>query len=168
MRRSLTSRLLSNRAARPDGAVRTLWVRVGMIALVVAPLAAQRAPATGVRTLANVRELHDLMISPASDAVFEASSNQPLDAKGWTAARNQAFVLAESGNLLMVGTRVRDNGNWMKMSRAMVDAAALAATAAEKKDAMALEAATDTITVSCMECHRPYRDQGRQMGAPPK
>jgi len=81
---------------------------------------------------------------------------------------NQALVLAESGNLLMVGTRVRDNGNWMKMSRAMVDAAALAATAAEKKDAMALEAATDAITVSCMECHRPYRDQGRQMGAPPK
>jgi len=132
------------------------------------PLLAQRAPATGVRTLANVRELHDLMISPASDAVFAASSNETLDAKGWTAARNQALVLAESGNLLMVGTRVRDNGNWMKMSRAMVDAAALAAAAAEKKDAKALEAATDSITTACMECHRPYRDQGRQMGTPPK
>jgi hypothetical protein len=132
------------------------------------PLLAQRAPATGVRTLANVRELHDLMISPASDAVFAASSNEAIDAKGWTTARNQAIVLAEAGNLLMVGTRVRDNGNWMKMSRAMVDAAALAAAAAEKKDAKALEAATDAITVSCMECHRPYRDQGRQMGAPPK
>ena len=150
MRRSLTFSLLAVAVA------------------VSSPLLAQRAPATGVRTLANVRELHDLMISPASDAVFEASSNQPLDGKGWTAVRNQALVLAESGNLLMVGTRVRDNGNWMKMSRAMVDAAALAATAAEKKDAMALVAATDTITVSCMECHRPYRDQGRQMGAPPK
>jgi len=150
MRRSLTFSLLS------------------IVVAMSIPLPAQRAAATGVRTLANVRELHDLMISPASDAVFEASSNQPLDAKGWTTARNQALVLAESGNLLMVGTRVRDNGNWMKMSRAMVDAAALAASAAEKKDAMALEAATDAITVSCMECHRPYRDQGRQMGAPPK
>jgi hypothetical protein len=148
MRRSLTSSLLS------------------IVVAVSVPLFAQRAPATGVRTLANVRELHDLMISPASDAVFDASSNQPLDAKGWTAARNQALVLAESGNLLMVGARVRDNGNWMKMSRAMVDAAALAAAAAEKKDAMALETAADAITVSCMECHRPYRDQGRQMGAP--
>jgi len=108
------------------------------------------------------------MISPASDAVFDASSHQPLDAKGWTTARNQSLVLAESANLLMVGTRVRDNGNWMKMSRALVDAAALAATAAEKKDAMALEGAADSITVACMECHRPYRDQGRQMGAPPK
>ena len=141
---------------------------VSLVVAVSVPLLAQRTPATGVRTLANVRELHDLMISPASDAVFEASSNQPLDAKGWTTARNQALMLAESGNLLMVGTRVRDSGNWIKMSRAMVDAAALAASAAEKKDAMALEAATDAITVSCMECHRPYRDQGRQMGAPAK
>ena len=148
---------------------RSLTCSLLVIAVAVSvPLLAQRAPATGVRTVANVRELHDVMISPASDAVFAASSNEALDAKGWLTARNQAIVLAESGNLLMMGTRVRDNGNWMKMSRAMVDAAALAAAAAEKKDATALERATDAITVSCMECHRPYRDQGRQMGAPPK
>jgi hypothetical protein len=148
---------------------RSLTCSLLVIAVAVSvPSLAQRAPATGVRTVANVRELHDVMISPASDAVFAASSNEALDAKGWTTARNQAIVLAESGNLLMVGTRVRDNGNWMKMSRAMVDAAALAAAAAEQKDARALEAATDAITTACMECHRPYRDQGRQMGAPPK
>ena len=148
---------------------RSLTFSLLLIAVAVSvPLLAQRAPAIGVRTLANVRELHDLMISPASDAVFAASSNEAIDAKGWTTARNQALLLAESGNLLMVGARVRDNGNWMKMSRAMVDAAALAVAAAEKKDAKALEAATDSITTACMDCHRPYRDQGRQMGAPPK
>jgi cytochrome c553 len=133
-----------------------------------ASIAAQRAPATGVRTLATVLQLHELLISPASDAVFNAASDPPTDAKGWTAARNQALVLAEASNLLMVGSRVRDNDNWMKMSRALVDAAALAASAADKKDAKALETATDSITVACMECHRPYRDQGRQMGAPPR
>jgi hypothetical protein len=135
---------------------------------VSAPLMAQRAPATGVRTLANVLQLHELLITPASDAVFNASTDPPNDANGWTAVRNQALLLAEAGNLLMVGNRVRDNCNGRKRSRAMVDAAALAATAAEKKDAKALEAAADPITVACMECHRPYRDQGRQMGAPPR
>src|SRR5882672_4078740 len=125
-----------------------------------------RPQAGGVRALANVRELHDIMISPASDAVFDATARQPLDEKGWTTARNQALVLAESGNLLMVGSRVRDNANWMRMARALLDAAAQAFTAAQKKDAKALEVATDAITVACMECHRPYRDQGRQMGAP--
>jgi hypothetical protein len=155
MRRSLTSR-----------AARTLWVRVTAIAVLTIPLAAQRAPVTGVRTLANVLQLHELLISPASYAVFNAGSDPPTDAKGWMAAQNQALVLAESANLLMVGSRVRDTGNWIKMSRALVDAAALAAAAAEKKDATALETATDSITVACMECHRPYRDQGRQMGSP--
>jgi len=137
-----------------------------LVLMLGASIAAQRAPATGVRTLASVLQLHELLISPASDAVFNAASEPPTDAKGWTAARNQALVLAEASNLLMVGSRVRDNGNWMKMSRALVDAAALAASAADKKDAKALEAATDSITMACMECHRPYRDQGRQMGAP--
>ncbi len=151
MRRSSTSSLVAGIA----------------IAMALASAAlAQRAPVTGVRALANVRELHDIMISPASDAVFDATSQQSLDEKGWTAARNQALVLAESANLLMLGTRVRDNGNWMKMSRALVDAAAQAAAAAQKNVAKALEVATDAITVACMECHRPYRDQGRQMGAP--
>jgi len=137
-----------------------------VMVMCAATLLAQRAPAAGVRAVADAKQLHDILISPASDAVFDASSNPPKDEKGWTAARNQALLLAEAGNLLMVGNRVRDNGNWMKMSRALVDAAALAATAAEKKDAQALEAAADPITVACMECHRPYRDQGRQMGAP--
>jgi hypothetical protein len=146
---------------------RNLTFSLLLIAVAVSvPLIAQRAPATGVRSLANVLQLHELLITPASDAVFNASTNPPNDANGWTAVRNQALLLAEAGNLLMVGNRIRDNGNWMKMSRAMVDAAALAATAAEKKDPKALEAAADPITVSCMECHRPYRDQGRQMGAP--
>jgi cytochrome c553 len=133
-----------------------------------ASIAAQRAPATGVRTLASVLQLHELLISPASDAVFNASTDPPADDKSWTAARDQALILAEASNLLMVGSRVRDNNNWMKMSRALVDAAALAANAAEKKDAKALEAATDAITSACMDCHRPYRDGGRQMGAPPR
>ena len=146
--------------------MRRSWTFSAVILMFGATLFAQRMPTPGPRALANVRQLHDLLITPASDAVFNVSTNPPTDANGWTAARNQALLLAEAGNLLMVGNRVRDYGNWIKMSRALVDAAALAATAAEKRDAKALEAAADPITVACMECHRPYRDQRRQMGAP--
>src|SRR2546427_2201912 len=115
-----------------------------VMVMCAATLLAQRAPAAGVRAVADAKQLHDILISPASDAVFDASAaNPPGDDKAWSAARNQALLLAEGGNLLMVGSRVRDNGNWMKMSRALVDAAALAAAAAEKKDAKALETAAD-------------------------
>ncbi len=145
---------------------KTLWVRVGILALITVPLAAQRASTIGVRPVATVKQLHDALITPASDAVFRAAGESPENAKAWDAARNQALVLAEAGNLLMLGSRARDNAGWMKMSRALVDAAAIAAAAAEKKDAKALGGAGDSITVACMACHQPYRDRGRQMGAP--
>ena len=121
-------------------------------------------PRTGVRPVATVKQLHDVMITPASDAVFHASGEPPRDDDGWTTARTQALVLAESGNLLMLGSRARDNAAWMSMSRALVDAAATAVSAAERKDADALAAAGDPIVAACEACHRPYRDRGRQMG----
>jgi len=140
-----------------------------MVALVLCvPLAsawAQQAPVT-VRPVATVRQVHDLLISPASDAVFRAGGDTPTTDGAWLDARNQAMLLAESGNLLMLGSRARDTAAWMRMSRALVDAAASAATAAERKDANALAAAGDAITVTCESCHRPYRDNGRQMGSP--
>src|SRR6185503_8549719 len=95
------------------------------------------------------------LITPASDAVFRASGETSPNAKGWVEARNQALVLAEACNLLMLGSRARDNMGWMKMSRALVDAAATAASAAEKKDADALAGAGDIITAACEACHRP-------------
>lgn len=144
-------------------AARTLWVRVTLIALIIAPLSAQKTATTGVRAIATVKQLHEIMITPVSDAVFRATGDTPTNDKGWLEARNQALVLAEAGNLLMLGSRVHDNAGWMKMSRALVDAAATAATAAEKKDATALAGAGDSITAACEACHQPYRDRGRPM-----
>ena len=142
-------------------------VKTRMLVLIllvpVASASAQRST-SGVRPIATVRQLHEIMITPASDAVFRASGDTSPNEKGWVDARNQALVLAEAGNLLMLGSRARDNMGWMTMSRALVDAAATAASAAEKKDADALAGAGDIITAACEACHQPYRDRGRQMG----
>jgi hypothetical protein len=144
------------------GNVKTLML-VLVLLVPVASASAQRSTA-GVRPVASVKQLHEIMITPASDAVFRASGDTPTSEKGWVDARNQALVLAEGGNLLMLGSRARDNAAWMKMSRALVDAAATAASAAQKKDADALAGAGDVITAACEACHQPYRDRGRQMG----
>ena len=144
------------------GSVKTRML-VLMLLIPVASVSAQRS-AAGVRPVASVKQLHEIMITPASDAVFRATADTPASEKGWADTRNQAFVLAEGGNLLMLGSRARDNAAWMKMSRALVDAAATAASAAEKKDADALAGAADIITAACEACHQPYRDRGRQMG----
>jgi hypothetical protein len=145
---------------------RSSTFKVFLVALIATPVAAQRAPVSAPRPIATVKQLHDILITPASDVVFHASVETPTTSKAWLDAHDHALMLAEAGNLLMLGTRARDKDQWMKMSRALVDAAALAATATEKKDARALEAATDSVTVACEACHRPYRDQGRQMGVP--
>jgi hypothetical protein len=144
------------------GSVKTFML-VLVLLIPVASASAQRSTA-GVRPVASVKQLHEIIITPASDAVFGATADTPASEKGWADARNQALVLAEGGNLLMLGTRARDNAAWMKMSRALVDGAATAARAAEKKDADALAGAADVITAACEACHQPYRDRGRQMG----
>ena len=49
------------------------------------------------------------------------------------------FSLAESGNLLMMRGRARDQGEWMKDAKALVDVGAAAYKAAKAKDANALD-----------------------------
>lgn len=126
------------------------------------------AQAPGIRPIASVRQLHDAMITPASDAIFSAASEPPTTDAGWTAVRNHAVVLAESGNLLMVPGRAKDKGDWMKFSAAMAEAAARALRGAEARAPEALLKASDDVAAICEACHEPYRDGGRKMGPPPK
>ena len=109
-----------------------------------------------VRTIATTTEIMKTMTIPFSEAVFEAASNPPTDDKQWTKARDNALALAESANLLMIGDRVRDSGDWMKMSRAQVDAAEVAMKAAAAKNPEALSNAADALYETCDNCHKKY------------
>jgi hypothetical protein len=118
------------------------------------------------RPVATIRQLHDAMISPASDVIFDVGREAPKDDQAWALVRNSAVVLAESGNLLMLEGRARDKGEWMKLSRALGDAGAAALKAADARSTDALLAAGDEIVPVCEGCHKPYRDNGRTMGPP--
>lgn len=117
------------------------------------------------RSVATVRELHDAMTIPASDAVFNTGREAPRTEQQWAAVRNAAIQLTESGNLLMIGSRVKDTGAWMKLSRDLVDAGEVALRAAEAKNMDALSDAGDRILLVCETCHKTYRDKGRRMPA---
>jgi cytochrome c553 len=103
------------------------------------------------------------MIDPASDVVFKGVET-PADDTAWAAVRNNAVILTESGNLLMIAGRAKDTGDWMSHSLALVEEGAAALRAAEKKNPDALLAAGDKIVPVCMACHEKYRDGGRGMG----
>lgn len=132
--------------------------------------ACARQPA--FKPVASVKQLMQATIEPASEVVFEAvgtvvSSSgveeiAPKNDEEWAAVRNSALTLAESGNLLMIGDRARDRGDWMKMSQALVDVGAVALKAAEAKNPQALFEAGGEVYEVCQRCHRRYRkeDQG--------
>lgn len=138
-----------------------LWLLVISAFLSFASLAAQDT--TG-RPVATVRQLHDAMITPSSDAIFDVGRAAPNNDTAWTEIRNRAVILAESGNLLMLGGRAKDSGEWAKLSRALVDAGAAALKAAETKNMDALLEVGDQLVPICEGCHKPYRDAGHTMG----
>lgn len=65
-------------------------------------------------------------------------------------------ILAETGNLLLLPGRAKDNDQWMKNAEALVDAGSAAFKAANSKDANALTHIGDKIDETCETCHAKY------------
>ena len=134
-------------------------VFVGVLLLAVAVPAQESA----IMPVATVKQLCEGMITASSDALFNVGREAPAGDDDWRAVLNSALMLAESGNLLMLDGRARDDGEWMTMSRALVDAGVTAVRAVEVRDVDALLGAGDEIVVACETCHVPYRDRGLSM-----
>lgn len=116
-----------------------------------------------------VADVTDLMISvlePAAETYWEGVGEilveegvhqiRPQSDEDWAALRNAAFVIAESGNLLMMDGRVRDRGDWMTYSSLMVDAGRVALAAADRRDAAAVFDAGAEVYYACRDCHARY------------
>ncbi|MBA3270576.1 MAG: hypothetical protein H0T71_08675 [Acidobacteria bacterium] len=119
---------------------------------------------------ARVGTMSDLMVHliyPTSDAVFYISSRTPTTDAEWGELQAKTLMLAESANLLMMPGRARDQGQWMKDSRLMLDAGWAAFKAAKAKDAAALEALSDQLYESCVTCHKNYRPDYGKPKPPP-
>ena len=80
----------------------------------------------------------------------------PRNDAEWAEVRNATVMLMEAGNLLMMGERAVDDGRWMEMSRALVDAGKLAFDAAEAQDPDAIFALGADVYDACNNCHETY------------
>jgi len=65
-------------------------------------------------------------------------------------------VIAESGNLLMMGSRALDQTGWIGMSQAMVEVGRTAIEAAEARDEAAVFDAGAEVYYVCTACHAAY------------
>ena len=121
-----------------------------------APAAPSPRPVASMRAVATIKQLMHAIVIPASDGVFKAAGEPPTSDAAWTTIQLQALAVAEGGNLLMVGNRPAGRADWPRLARAMVDAAAETAAAAEKKNGDALSAAGDKLYETCEACHAKY------------
>lgn len=109
-----------------------------------------------LRAVADVTELMQAMTVPASNALFDVARNPPEDDGAWTKVRNQAIILAESGNLLMIGSRAKNDEVWMSTSRALVEAGEAAKKAAEAKNLDGINEAGNRMIDACEVCHKAH------------
>jgi hypothetical protein len=108
--------------------------------------------------VASVKQLMLDMIHPSSnDILLAIYRGGPKDEKEWAAVRRSALTLAESGNMLMIQGRARDDGDWMKDAKLLVDVGNSAYKAAQAKDSDALAGLAGAVDASCTTCHKQYR-----------
>jgi hypothetical protein len=129
--------------------------------------AAAPAPAAALPPVASVKQIMTGIVMPAAYVIFDSVStivdakgtqeNQPRTDEEWARVGANAAALIESANLLLVGTRPVDQGDWVKMSKAMADAGQIALKAAEAKKPEAILEAGEAINQTCDNCHQKYQ-----------
>jgi len=128
---------------------------IGLLFLCVMGAAVAQEPS--FQPVASMGELMIRIIYPTSDALFYIERDPPKTDAQWNVIRNNALTLAESGNLLLLPNRLRDQGDWVKETKVMIDLATEAYRAAQAKNIDGILAVNDKLVQSCVVCHAQYR-----------
>lgn len=123
-------------------------------------------PPPPYRPVADVKTLMAAVMEPSADVYWDAvgvivddqgeHNIAPKTAEEWDAVRNAAYVVAESGNLLMMPSRAKDGGEWMTAAQEMIEAAQKAIRAAEARDTTAVFDTGAELYDACTNCHAKY------------
>ena len=99
------------------------------------------------------------LIFPTSNELFYVSRNEPKTEGDWMKLEMNFLALAESANVLMQPPRARDQGQWMKDGKLLVDVAVKAYRLAKARDYEALTEPelNEEIYEACQACHVNYR-----------
>jgi hypothetical protein len=130
------------------------------------PAAAAAPEATPVAT---VKQIMIGITNPAAFVVYEAVGTKssakgieeiaPQNDEEWAKVGSAGAAVVESGNLMLTGNRAIDTGDWVKMTRAMMDQGQKAMKAAEAKDKDGIVAAGGDLNTTCDNCHARYSRQ---------
>jgi hypothetical protein len=119
--------------------------------------------------VASIKQIMNGIVMPDAYVIYNAVGTKtsaqgveeiaPKNDEEWAAVGNAAAAIVESGNLLLMGDRALDKGDWVKMTRAFMDQGKLALKAAEAKDKDGIVAAGGDLNTTCDNCHAKYQRQ---------
>ena len=110
----------------------------------------------GFVPVASVAEIMQALVVPSSNLLFNVGLEPPADDEGWKGVENNAIVLAESGNLLMLPERAEGREGWIEAARQMAEAGRASLEAARARDTDELIVLGDRILETCSTCHDEY------------
>jgi hypothetical protein len=141
------------------------WLGAALTALMVGGC---QAPASPFRPVADMKQLMVSILEPAAEGYWDAVGSvddergttyfAPRSGEEWEAVRNHAYLIAESGNLLLLEGRAR-GGDWIAFSQALIEAGRQAVAAAEARDTAAVFEAGGVVYESCARCHAGFAAQ---------
>jgi hypothetical protein len=146
--------------------VRILLCVAGAALSVAGAACARQAESTPYKPVATVEQLMEGPIAHAAEVYWNAVStivdadgiheHFPQNDEEWEAVWAAGVTIGESGNLLMMSSRAKDNEEWMRLSALLVDKGMDAAAAAESKDKEKVLELGEQVYNVCTECHMKY------------
>src|SRR6185503_4364051 len=131
--------------------------------------AAATAPTIETSPAATVKQIMIGITNPSAYVIYEAVGTKstaagveeiaPQNDEEWAKVGSAAAAVIESGNLMLTGNRAIDKGDWVKMTRDMMEQGRKAMKAADAKDKEAIVAAGGDLNVTCDNCHARYSRQ---------
>jgi hypothetical protein len=96
------------------------------------------------------------VVIPASNAVFAVGKAPPKNDREWAAVESGAAKLIDAGTALAREAPAAGGADWVRLAKALADAAAVAGKAAKEKNVDAVLDAGDALYTTCEDCHRQY------------
>jgi hypothetical protein len=125
-----------------------------------AAIAVETAP------VASIKQIMIGITNPAAFVVYEAIGTKstaagieeiaPKNDEEWAKVGSAAAAVVESGNLMLMGSRAIDKGDWVKMTRDMMEKGKAAMKAADAKDKDKIVDAGGELNATCDTCHARY------------
>jgi hypothetical protein len=145
---------------------RRLLVLVGSALALAACQKTAEAPPPPYNVELGTKDLMKHAIDPAADIVWAASGYvvdekgttdlSPTTAQGWATVANNAAIVAELSNTLMLPGRSPGEPEWNAFANRLHDTAMAAMRAADARDKAGLLRTGSDIFLACTACHKRY------------